>query len=48
MLLRYLTTRFDVPANIHDRITACGDTVQLEAWFDRAIIAATIDEVFAD
>jgi hypothetical protein len=47
-LLRYLTTQFEVPADIHDRITACEDTAQLEAWFDRAIAAATIDEVFAD
>jgi len=35
------------PPDIHDRITACDDTAQLEAWFDRAIGAATIDEVFA-
>lgn len=48
MLLRYLASRFTVPASIRDRVTACTDTDQLEAWFDRALTAATLDEVFAE
>jgi hypothetical protein len=48
MLLKYLGSRFTVPARIRDRVTACTDTDQLEAWFDRAIKAATLDEVFAE
>jgi hypothetical protein len=48
MLLKYLGSRFTVPARIRDRVTACTDTDQLEAWFDRAIKAATLDEIFAE
>jgi hypothetical protein len=48
MLLRYLGTRFEVSAVVRERVTSCGDTAQLEAWFDRAVSAATLDEVFAD
>jgi len=47
MLLRYLATRFDMPAEVSERVTSCADTAQLEAWFDRAVSAATLDEVFA-
>jgi hypothetical protein len=47
MLLRYLDSRFAVPSLIRDRIAACTDTDQLEAWFDRAITATDLDEVFA-
>jgi hypothetical protein len=48
MLLKYLASRFTVPASIRDRVTACTDTDQLEAWFDRAIKAAALDEVFSE
>lgn len=48
MLLKYLDSRFTVPARIRDRVMASTDTAQLEAWFDRAISAATLDEVFTD
>jgi hypothetical protein len=47
MLLRYLGTRFDVPAAVQERVMSCADTGQLEAWFDRAVTAATLDEIFA-
>lgn len=30
------------------KVTSCSDTAQLDVWFDRAITAATADEVFAD
>ena len=47
MLQRYLDSRFTVPASIRDQVTDCTDADQLEAWFDRAMTAATLDEVFA-
>jgi hypothetical protein len=47
MLLRYLATRFEVPAGIRERITSCTDTAQLEAWFDRALSATSLEEIFA-
>jgi hypothetical protein len=48
ILLRYLRTRFTVPATLNDQVMACADTAQLEAWFDRAVKATTLEEVFAD
>ena len=48
MLLRYLGTRFVVPAAVRERITSCADTAQLEEWFDRAVAAATLEEIFGD
>jgi hypothetical protein len=47
LLLRYLDARFDVPEGVRDEVTACTDTAQLEAWFDRALTATAIEEVFA-
>jgi hypothetical protein len=47
LLLRYLGTRFSVPAPIRERIMGCLDTAQIEAWFDRATSATTLDEIFA-
>ena len=47
MLLRYLDSRFDMPTAIRERVTSCADTAQLEAWFDRAVAATTLDEIFA-
>jgi hypothetical protein len=48
MLMRYLDSKFDVPEGRREQITACTDMGQLEAWFDRAIIAGTLDEVFTE
>ena len=49
MLLRIMTARgIAVPEHVRLRITECTDTAQLEAWFDRAITATTIDEIFSD
>jgi hypothetical protein len=48
LLLRYLDSRFTVPTPIRDRVTACTDTARLETWFDRALTAAALDEVFAE
>jgi hypothetical protein len=48
LLLRYLDSKFDVPAGRREQITACPDTSRLEEWFDRALSAKTLDEIFAD
>jgi hypothetical protein len=48
MLLKYLGSRFKVPARIRKRVMASTDTAQLESWFDRAVTAGTLDEVFAE
>lgn len=48
MLLRLLDRRaLAVDEATRARVTACEDAVQLEAWFDRAVVASCIDEVFA-
>jgi hypothetical protein len=47
LLLRALHTRgLAVPADVRDMVTSCADTAQLEAWFDRAITATSLDDVF--
>jgi hypothetical protein len=48
MLLRYLISRFTVPASIRDQVAACTDTGQLEAWLDGAMAATTLDEIFPE
>jgi hypothetical protein len=48
MLLRVLDARFDVPAAVRSKVAACTDTGQIEIWFDCALTAATIDEIFTD
>ena len=49
MLLRIMTARgIAVPEHVRLRVTECTDTAQLEAWFDRAITATTMDEIFSD
>jgi hypothetical protein len=49
MLLRIMTARgIAVPEHFRLRVTECTDTAQLEAWFDRAITATTVDEIFSD
>ena len=47
MLLRYLDSRFDVPENCRQQIEDCADAGLIEAWFDRALTATTLDEIFA-
>ncbi|MEN9866161.1 MAG: hypothetical protein RL748_1751 [Pseudomonadota bacterium] len=45
---RLLTRRFGtIPESIMDRINA-GTKEEADAWFDRAIDCATLDEVFLD
>jgi hypothetical protein len=48
LLLRCLDSKFDVPDGRREQVTACTDRVQLESWFDRALTAESLDEVFAD
>jgi hypothetical protein len=47
LLLRAMTARgLVVPDGIRLRVTECTDSAQLELWFDRAMSATTIDEIF--
>lgn len=48
MTLELLETRFGVSAEVRQRVNACSDIVQIDAWFKRAINAETLVEVFAD
>lgn len=48
-LLRLLAGRgVAVGPTARDRILACSDTATLDVWFDRAITATTVDDVFAE
>ncbi|MGH8968023.1 MAG: hypothetical protein ACRDXB_22240, partial [Actinomycetes bacterium] len=48
-ILRLLETRgIDVPAFERQRIQTCIDPERLDRWFDRAITATDIDEIFAE
>jgi hypothetical protein len=48
LLLQLLGKRFNVPARVRMRVEACTDTAKLDTWFDRAVGAASLDEVFAE
>jgi hypothetical protein len=48
MVLELLGMRFSVPEDIRERVNACTDTAVLNAWFRRAVNAASLDEVFTD
>jgi hypothetical protein len=47
LLLRYLDSRFDVPDNRRKQVEKCTDANRIEAWFDQALTATTLDQVFA-
>jgi hypothetical protein len=48
MVLRILVARgFEVSAGVRQRVMACTDQGQLEAWADRAVTASSVTEVFA-
>jgi hypothetical protein len=47
MLLRLLSSRFDVPEERLKQVEGCTDTGRIEQWFDRALSATTLDQVFA-
>jgi hypothetical protein len=48
MLLRVLAARgFEVPGPLRERVLACTDVAQLESWGDKAVVAASLDEVFS-
>lgn len=47
LLLRILSARgLAVPAEIRQRVLSCADSLQLEAWADRAATAHSVEEVF--
>ena len=49
MLLRAMAKRgLHTSAQQIARVDACRDAAQLERWFDRAVVASSADEVFAD
>lgn len=49
MLLRILAARgIDVPEDVRHRVTSCTDTATIEAWFDCAISATTLADVFGN
>ncbi|MEU7214136.1 hypothetical protein [Nocardia iowensis] len=49
ILVRALEARgFTIPADLRARIQSCLDTDQLEAWFDKAMSADSIEAVFGD
>lgn len=49
MLLRVLAARgFDVPARTRQAVRSCTDIAQLEAWADRAVVAASLDDIFGE
>jgi hypothetical protein len=47
MLLRCLDARFTITDDIRKRVTDCSDLATIEAWFDKALSVATVEEVFA-
>ena len=48
MTLQILCKRFSVSDDIRKRVETCTDMAMLDIWFDRAITAASIGEVFAE
>ncbi|MFL1902807.1 hypothetical protein ACJWDR_27445 [Streptomyces tauricus] len=48
-ILRLLTLRgIDIPEAARERITGCADLETLGTWFDRAVTATGVEELFAD
>jgi hypothetical protein len=46
-LLQVLEARgVPVPADARERITACTDVAQIEAWVKRSVIVRTVDALF--
>ncbi|MFJ2305697.1 hypothetical protein [Streptomyces sp. NPDC087787] len=49
MVLRILDWRgITVPDSARDRVKACSDLDQLELWAQRAVRAASVEELFVD
>jgi hypothetical protein len=47
ILLRYLDSRFAVPDDRRRQVEHCRDAGRIEGWFDQALTATTLDQVFA-
>ncbi|WP_328938457.1 hypothetical protein [Streptomyces tauricus] len=48
-IVRLLTLRgIDIPEAARERITGCADLETLGTWFDRAVTATDVEELFAD
>ena len=48
MMLQLLDKRFSVPEDIRKQVEECTDIDKIDAWFDRAITATSLEEVFAE
>jgi hypothetical protein len=47
LLLRLLSSRFEVPEERRKQVEGCTDAGCIEKWFERALSATTLDQVFA-
>jgi hypothetical protein len=47
LLLRYLDSRFELPEQHRKQVEDCTDAGRIESWFDQALTATTLDQVFA-
>jgi hypothetical protein len=48
MILRVLAVRgLQVPDDVRERVLSCTDLAQLDRWGDRAVTAATVEDVFS-
>jgi len=46
-ILRVLAARgLEVPAEVREQVLSCTDVSQLDIWADRAVTAASLEEVF--
>lgn len=46
--LQLLDKRFSVPEDVRKQVEECTDIAKIDAWFDRAISATSLEEVFAE
>jgi hypothetical protein len=47
-VLHLLEKRFGASAAVRGRVEGCLDIATIDLWFDRAITAKSVDEVFGD
>ena len=48
MMLQLLDKRFSVPEDIRKQVEECTDIAKIDAWFDRAITATSLEEIFVE
>jgi hypothetical protein len=47
-LLQLIDSRLSVSAVVRERVEGCADISKINTWFDRAITAKSVKEVFAE